>query len=151
GAGEPAARRAGPRDVRRRTALARSRPLEPERPRAPAAGGGSRGPHHPPDRRARDASTVSLRCSHSVGAGFFVSDEIVLTNAHVACEGSLIEAVFPDGRRLAAEVVKKDDWLDLASFRVLGAKAKPLTLGDAARLQPGDKVVLIGSPQGLDF
>ena len=96
-------------------------------------------------------STVSLRCSHSVGAGFFVTDEMVLTNAHVACEGSLIEAVFPDGRRLAAEVIKKDDWLDLASFRVLGAKATPLALGDAARLQPGDKVVLIGSPQGLDF
>jgi serine protease Do len=59
--------------------------------------------------------------------------------------------VLDGGRQLAAELVKRDDDLDLATFRIPGARGVPLPLGDATALGPGDKVVLIGSPRGLEF
>ena len=97
-------------------------------------------------------STVSLRCRSSVGAGFFVAEELLLSNAHVACPGErFIQAVLDGGRQLAAELVKRDDDLDLATFRIPGARGVPLPLGDATALGPGDRVVLIGSPRGLEF
>jgi len=97
-------------------------------------------------------STVSLRCGDSVGAGFFVAEELVLTNAHVVCRGDqFLKAHFRDGRKLAAELVAQDDWFDWAVLRVLGGAASPLPLGDATELGTGDRVIMIGSPRGLDF
>lgn len=97
-------------------------------------------------------SAVSVRCSTSLGAGFFVTEDLVLTNAHVTCPGeTLVHVVFADGRRLAAEIVRRDEWLDLAVLRAVGARAPALSLGDATALGAGDKVVMIGSPRGLDF
>jgi serine protease Do len=97
-------------------------------------------------------STVSLRCRDSVGAGFFVSPDLLLSNAHVACsEDKLIRVLMAGGRELTAEVVERDETLDLAVFRIPGANVTPLPLGDATRMGPGDKVVMIGSPRGLEF
>ncbi|HEX3129144.1 MAG TPA: hypothetical protein VH394_17555 [Thermoanaerobaculia bacterium] len=40
-------------------------------------------------------STVQLQCQASLGSGFFVTDELVVTNAHVLCpDGDTIEARF---------------------------------------------------------
>jgi serine protease Do len=97
-------------------------------------------------------STVKLRCAESVGTGFFVAEDLLLTNAHVLCPaGERIQAVFEDGRELPGDAEKSDEWLDAALVRVPGAKARPLPLGDAMALQTGDRVVFIGTPEGLDF
>jgi serine protease Do len=97
-------------------------------------------------------STLSLRCAGKMGSGFFVEPELALTNAHVACPpGKLMTVVLPDGRQLIGETVKSDEDLDLATVRVVGANAAPLKLGDVTLLQPGDPLVFIGSPRGLDF
>ena len=95
---------------------------------------------------------MSIRCGNKMGSGFFVDEEVALTNAHVACPlGKSMTVVLPDGRQLLGETLKRDDDLDLATVRVVGAKAVPLKLGDVTRLQPGDPLVFIGSPKGLDF
>ncbi|WP_224244142.1 S1C family serine protease [Hyalangium gracile] len=97
-------------------------------------------------------STLSLRCGGQMGSGFFVEPELALTNAHVACPlGKTMTVVLPDGRQLIGETLARDEELDLATVRVVGAKAVPLKLGDVTRLQPGDPLVFIGSPKGLDF
>jgi serine protease Do len=97
-------------------------------------------------------ATVMLRCPDSIGSGFFVAEELVLTNAHVLCgNGGAIRAMFSNGREMAAQTVQQDDWLDLALVRVPGARATPLPLGDATTLRTGDKVVFIGTPRGLEF
>jgi serine protease Do len=96
--------------------------------------------------------TVSLRCEGSTGAGFFVGEELVLTNAHVACErGKFMEVSLADGRRVLGETLERDETLDLATVRVSGARAEPLPLGDSTQLSPGDRLVFIGSPKGLSF
>jgi serine protease Do len=97
-------------------------------------------------------STVSLRCQGSVGSGFFVAEDLVLTNAHVLCRGGeAIEVVLSDGRRLPGRVVRAEPRFDLGLLQVAGAGAPPLPLGDVAELAVGDKVMMIGSPVGLEF
>ncbi|WP_408891371.1 trypsin-like peptidase domain-containing protein [Myxococcus faecalis] len=102
--------------------------------------------------RRAGPSTLTLRCGSKTGSGFFVEPELVLTNEHVVCPpGKMMTAVLADGRELLGETVASDVDLDLATVRVVGAKAAPLPLGDVTRLEPGDPLVFIGSPQGLDF
>ncbi len=59
--------------------------------------------------------------------------------------------VLRDGRRLRGQTIWRDDWLDLALLRVPGAAARPLALGDATRVAPGDTVLMIGNPVGMSF
>jgi serine protease Do len=97
-------------------------------------------------------ATVSLRCDESIGSGFFVEPDLVLTNAHVLCPmGERMQVVLPDGRRLAGETVRSSQAVDLALVRVSGARATPLPLGDVGDLALGDRVMVIGNPVGLDF
>ncbi|HEY7862321.1 MAG TPA: trypsin-like peptidase domain-containing protein [Thermoanaerobaculia bacterium] len=97
-------------------------------------------------------STVSILCAGSGGAGFFVTPELVVTNEHVLCaQESPIEVLLHDGRRLPGVAVRRDDWLDVALVRVSGAAARPIRLGDATRLSPGENVLAIGNPRALDF
>lgn len=104
-----------------------------------------------PDIAARvRPATVSVKCRQSVGSGFFVAPDLVITNAHVLCEdGKPPSVTGADGEARVAETVKADEGLDLALLRLSGAKARPLALGDATALVPGERVVLAGSPLGL--
>jgi serine protease Do len=97
-------------------------------------------------------ATVVLRHGTSVGSGFFVDEDLVLTNAHVVgSAGDPVEAVFSDGRTLSGKAVRHDEWLDLALIRVDNAAVEPLPIGDAMALKTGDEVVFIGTPEGLEF
>jgi serine protease Do len=97
-------------------------------------------------------ATVSLRCANSVGSGFFVTSDLVVTNAHVLCpKGQGIQVGLSDERKLIGEVVQSDAQVDLGLVRVPGANAQPLPLGNVGDLAVGDKVMIIGSPVGLDF
>src|SRR5262245_5916477 len=111
-----------------------------------------------PTRTTRDlagnalASMAGLRCGESGGAGFFVTPELLVTNAHVLCPPRVpLEVLLKDGRRLEGTVASRDEWLDVAVVRVPGAAMRPLPLGDAMAVEPGDEVLFIGSPLGMDF
>jgi serine protease Do len=97
------------------------------------------------------ASTVSIRCSNSIGAGFFVADGLLLTNAHVLCREGTMRVVLADGRETSGVPLRTDDELDLALVSAGGMNVPPLPLGDAGALTVGDKVLLAGSPVGMDF
>jgi serine protease Do len=96
-------------------------------------------------------STVSLRCAGWMGAGFFVGEEIILTNAHVLCRDGQIEIVGYGGKRMKGSTLLSDEDLDFGVVRVLDAGIPPLPLGDAGSLMLGDEVALMGSPDGHDF
>jgi serine protease Do len=98
------------------------------------------------------ASTVAIHCPRSLGAGFFVAEDLVLTNAHVACPpGEAIEIVTRDGGKASGEAIRREERLDLALIRVPGVRGRPIPVGDAGTLRAGDRVVLAGSPRGLEF
>jgi serine protease Do len=97
-------------------------------------------------------AAASLRCRESVGSGFFVAPDLVVTNAHVLCPaGESIQVGLSDDRKYPGQVVHRDDAFDLGLVRVYGAKVQPMPLGDVGDIGVGDRVVIVGSPVGLDF
>ncbi len=95
--------------------------------------------------RIGQASTVVVTSGGCTGSGFYVSRSAVLTNAHVICA--------PGGPvgvgRLQGRVTRSEPGLDIALVEVSGGTGKPLPLGDAGALEPGDPIVLVGAPLGM--
>jgi S1-C subfamily serine protease len=87
------------------------------------------------------------------GSGVIVSsDGYILTNNHVAGgKSNRIIVSLADGRNVDGEVVWADPVLDLAAVKVNLTGLKPLTLGDASKLEVGEHAIAIGNPLGLDF
>jgi S1-C subfamily serine protease len=88
----------------------------------------------------------------STGSGFVVdNDGRVLTNAHVINGVTAVQVTFADGRTVPAHVVGKDEQTDLAVLAVDpdGLDLHPLELGDSNAVRPGDQVVAIGNPNGM--
>jgi serine protease Do len=97
-------------------------------------------------------AAAALRCRNSGGSGFFVAPDLVVTNAHVLCPaGEVIQVGLSNDRKLIGQVVRRDDDLDLGLVRVIGASVEPMPLGDIGDLAAGDRVMIVGSPVGLDF
>lgn|GEM_PF-988700 len=97
------------------------------------------------------AAVAAVKCGEKVGSGFFVGPEKLFTNAHVVCTDGPVMVTLADGRNLLGKVGVKDPWTDLAVVEVAGANLEPLEVGDTTSLEPGDKIVFVGSPRGLDF
>lgn len=80
------------------------------------------------------------------GTGFFVADDVVLTNAHVVAGVQEPEVQLGD-LRLPATVVYFDPRLDVAALRLVPGVRQPLTL----QVQPpssGDGAAIVGYPGG---
>ncbi len=88
----------------------------------------------------------------SLGSGFVISsDGYIVTNNHVVEDVDKIEVAFADGTALPADVIGRDPATDLALIRVEPAQPlTPLPLGDSSSLRPGDWVIAIGNPFGLE-
>ncbi|HSJ96618.1 MAG TPA: DegQ family serine endoprotease [Myxococcota bacterium] len=88
----------------------------------------------------------------SLGSGFVISaDGYIATNNHVVEDVDEIEVAFADGTTLPAEVVGRDPATDIALLRVTSEQPlTPLALGDSGVLRPGDWVIAIGNPFGLE-
>jgi S1-C subfamily serine protease len=88
----------------------------------------------------------------STGSGFVLDEDgRVVTNAHIVSGVTAVQVTFPDGQIASAEVIGKDEETDLAVLRVSsdGLDLRPLELGDSDSLRPGDRVVAVGNPSGL--
>jgi len=88
----------------------------------------------------------------SLGSGFVISTEgLILTNNHVVDGVDSITVIFSDGRQSPGEIVGQDPKTDIALIRVKERKKlHVLPLGDSDAVLPGDWVVAIGNPFGLD-
>jgi len=88
----------------------------------------------------------------SLGSGFVISEDgYIVTNNHVIENVDKITVIFDDETRLDATVVGRDPKTDVALIRVESDKKLfALPLGDSGAARPGEWVVAIGNPFGLE-
>lgn len=76
----------------------------------------------------------------------------VITNNHVIEGAQKIEVSLYNGEKTTAELVGADALTDLAVLRIDSKYATSIMeLGDSSILRPGDQVLAIGNPLGLDL
>jgi serine protease Do len=86
------------------------------------------------------------------GSGVVIrSDGYILTNKHVVENASHVDVVFRDGTHLQGKAVGVDDATDLAVVKVAANKLTAARLADSSRAKPGQWVMAVGSPFGLDY
>ncbi|MGZ4592750.1 MAG: S1C family serine protease [Actinomycetes bacterium] len=103
-------------------------------------------------------SVVSIQERNANGGGegtgvILSANGLILTNNHVvadAANGGSLTVTLNNGKTAAASIVGRDPVTDLAVIRVNGLSGlTPATFGSSAGLKPGEGVVAIGSPLGL--
>jgi serine protease Do len=97
-------------------------------------------------RSPRDEAMVQ----NSLGSGVIVTKEgHIITNTHVVDQVDQIEVQLSDGRIKTARLIGADSQLDLAVLKIDDPGVNPLALADSDTVQPGDSVLAIGNPFGL--
>jgi serine protease Do len=88
----------------------------------------------------------------SLGSGFVISSEgYIVTNNHVVEGVDSIKVAFNDGSELDATIIGRDPKTDIALIQVeTEKKLFALPLGDSAAVRPGEWVIAIGNPFGLE-
>lgn len=99
-------------------------------------------------RRALGSGPVAP--SRSGGSGVIIRTEgFILTNDHVTFGRKRVMVTFSDGVHAPGVVWSRDRIADLALIKVGRKGLKAVTLGDSAKLRPGEPVIALGNALGL--
>ncbi|NIS79061.1 MAG: trypsin-like serine protease [Anaerolineales bacterium] len=99
--------------------------------------------------KARAALVRIETAGRGAGAGTIWHPEgLILTNAHVAGKRAL-RVTLPNGETTPARVVASDKAHDLAALTVKSNGLPAVELGNSKQLRPGDWVVALGHPWGV--
>ena len=91
------------------------------------------------------------RGGESLGSGFIISsDGYILTNRHVVANADSVKVHLSDHRTFSAKVIGEDKIYDIALLKIDASNLPTVQIGNSNDLQPGQWVVAIGSPYGLD-
>ena len=84
------------------------------------------------------------------GSGVVIAPDEIVTNCHVATAGKVLQIRLGD-IRYPGTLHYADPDHDLCQLSVPRLPAPPVMLGDASSLSPGERVVAIGAPEGLEL
>ena len=91
------------------------------------------------------------RVERGSGSGFIInSSGQILTNAHVVNGADQVTVTLKDGRTFDGEVLGEDRVTDVAVIKINANNLPALAVGDSQSLQPGEPVIAIGNPLGLN-
>ncbi|MGW6442245.1 S1C family serine protease [Lentzea sp. NPDC055074] len=117
----------------------------------PAGAGESEGAGSYADVVTRTApSAVTVRVEDGVGSGVVLRSDVVVTNEHVVKTNRQVRIRYADGQESGGEVIATDPLSDLAVVRT-ERKNLPVAEFRAELPRPGEAVLAIGSPLGLEF
>jgi len=86
----------------------------------------------------------------SLGSGFIISsDGYILTNDHVAGDGSEILITLPGGEQHKAELVGTDHESDISLLKIDHINLPTIKMGNSNELIVGEWVIALGNPFGL--
>ncbi|HXG89852.1 MAG TPA: trypsin-like peptidase domain-containing protein [Vicinamibacterales bacterium] len=97
------------------------------------------------------AAVVSIETATGRGTGFFVKPDTLVTNAHVVQGQAFVTIRLHGGQTVQGQVLRSSTDLDIAIVRATAAadQMQVLQLGSASAIRPGQEVLAIGSPMGL--
>lgn len=91
------------------------------------------------------------RVERGSGSGFIInSSGQILTNSHVVDGADSVTVTLKDGRTFKGKVLGEDPVTDVAVIQIDANKLPTLALGKSDTLQPGEAVIAIGNPLGLN-
>ncbi|MGE7765185.1 S1C family serine protease [Peribacillus sp. NPDC096540] len=101
-------------------------------------------------------STESETVESGTGSGVIYKKDngkaYIITNNHVIEGAKEVEISLYDGQKATAEVVGADALTDLAVLTIDASIApEGINFGDSDSMRPGEEVLAIGNPLGLDF
>ncbi len=87
------------------------------------------------------------------GSGVVISEDLVVTNAHVAWPDRTVSLVFQNGATFQGRVLALDPFVDLAVIDIsrLTRKPPPIELGSISDLEVGDELYVVGYPAPDEF
>jgi serine protease Do len=106
-----------------------------------------------PVSEAIETAIVHVQTTENAGSGFLISEDRVVTNAHVVAGATTATVWFPNGARRDSRIVARDDQLDIAVIEVLRVpvSSQPLSLiGAETPSRPGVPVWAWGYPFEAD-
>lgn len=95
---------------------------------------------------------------YSQGSGVIIDKSgYIVTNNHVVRAGDVndgladrVVVTLRDGRSFDAKVVGADPKADIAVIKLTGVEVAPIEFGDSSKLEPGQWVMAVGNPLGLE-
>ncbi len=113
---------------------------------------GRSGPRHPLEEFFGTQPFRGRKNVPALGTGFVIrADGYIVTNNHVISDVDKIEVHFTDDTVLEAEIVGRDPKTDVALIKVTPENdLAALPFGDSDAIRPGDWVVAVGNPFGLE-
>lgn len=104
--------------------------------------------------RERVAESVGFILSqHGTGSGVVISEDVMVTNAHVVWPDPSVSIVFPSGAVHQGRVIGVDPFTDLALVDIsrLSRKPTPIALGSIGDIAVGDDLYVLGYPSPDEF
>lgn len=89
----------------------------------------------------------------SLGSGVIIDklNGYIVTNNHVVERAESIKIVLFDDREYEAEIIGKHEQTDLAVLKIDANNLNQVEMGDSNELSPGEWVIAIGSPFGINL
>lgn len=93
---------------------------------------------------------VSQGSKGSVGAGFFISPTVVMTNRHVVGDSQQVTVTNHAGQSVQGTVIERGSEVDLALVEVANLQGTPVVLASSVP-NSGNSVFTVGHPVGLGW
>ncbi|MEH2422412.1 MAG: HhoA/HhoB/HtrA family serine endopeptidase [Nostoc sp.] len=91
------------------------------------------------------------RVERGSGSGFIInSSGQIVTNSHVVDGADRVTVTLKDGRTFDGKVLGEDPVTDVATIKIDANNLPTLSVGNSDALQPGEAVIAIGNPLGLN-